>query len=67
MRIDKIRDDLTQLQHLPQGWHDGVIESFMEALRGVWFTGLGMAIIGLICISLMKQHKLHSNLARVED
>lgn len=65
--IKRIRDDLGELRHLPEGWKDGVIASFMEAFRGVWLTGLGLALLGLICISLMRQHTLHSNLARRED
>lgn len=65
--IRRIRDDLDELKHLPDGWKDGVIASFMEAFRGVWLTVLGLAIVGLICVSLMKQHKLHSTLARRED
>ncbi|KAM5342349.1 hypothetical protein ACJ41O_013315 [Fusarium nematophilum] len=62
--IRRIRDDLDELRHLPEGWHDGVISSFMEAFRGVWLTLLGLSIIGLICISLMKQHTLHSTIER---
>ncbi|PSR78439.1 major facilitator superfamily domain-containing protein [Coniella lustricola] len=65
--IKLIRDDLSELKHLPEGWREGVIASFMEAFRGVWLTTLGLAIVGLLCVSLMKQHKLHSNLARSED
>lgn len=65
--IKRIRDDLDELKHLPDGWKDGVISSFMEAFRGVWLTTLGLALVGLVCVSLMKQHKLHSNLARRED
>lgn len=65
--IKLIRDDLKELQHLPEGWRDGVIASFMEAFRGVWLTTLGLAVVGLVCVSLMKQHKLHSSLARNED
>lgn len=65
--IKRIRDDLGELQHLPQGWQAGVLASFMEAFKGVWLTVLGLAIVGLASISLMKQHKLHSNLARSED
>ncbi|KAI1462277.1 MFS general substrate transporter [Annulohypoxylon moriforme] len=64
--IRKIRDDLDELNHLPEGWYDGVIASFMEAFRNVWFTMLGLTILGLISISLMKQHKLHSTLSRNE-
>ncbi|KAF3770821.1 MFS general substrate transporter [Cryphonectria parasitica EP155] len=65
--IKRIRDDLDELRRLPAGWGEGVIASFMEAFRGVWLTTLGLGIAGLICVSLMKQHKLHSNLARSED
>lgn len=62
--IKRIRDDLNELKHLPEGWHDGVISSFMEAFRGVWLTLLGISILALICVSLMRQHTLHSTLER---
>lgn len=65
--IKRIRDDLDELKHLPAGWREGVIASFMEAFRGVWLTTLGLAVVGLICVSVMKQHKLHSNLARRDE
>ncbi|KAK3326559.1 major facilitator superfamily domain-containing protein [Apodospora peruviana] len=65
--IARIRDDLGELRRLPEGWHDGVIASFMEAFRGVWLTALGMVLVALVSISLMRQHKLHSNLAREEE
>ncbi|KAI1654062.1 MFS general substrate transporter [Daldinia decipiens] len=64
--IHRIRDDLDELKHLPDGWYDGVIASFMEAFRSVWVTMLGLVILELVCISLMKQHKLHSTLSRSE-
>ncbi|KND93566.1 Multidrug resistance protein fnx1 [Tolypocladium ophioglossoides CBS 100239] len=62
--IQRIRDDLNELKHLPEGWHDGVIDSFMEAFRGVWLTMLAIAIGALICITMMRQHTLHSTLER---
>ncbi|KAH0533080.1 hypothetical protein TsFJ059_001693 [Trichoderma semiorbis] len=62
--IQKIRDDLNFLKHLPSGWHDGVLKSFMEAFRGVWLTMLTLAIGALICVSLMRQHTLHETLSR---
>ncbi|KAB5575515.1 major facilitator superfamily domain-containing protein [Coniochaeta sp. 2T2.1] len=65
--IARIRDDLDELKHLPEGWHDGVLASFMEAFRGVWLTALGLMVLGLVFTSLMKQHKLHSNLERQDD
>jgi hypothetical protein len=36
----------------------------VEAFRGVWLTLLAFAILALICISLMKQHTLHSTIER---
>jgi MFS family permease len=65
--IERIRDDLAELGRLPEGWYEGVIEAFMEAFRGVWLVGLALTVVALISVSLMKQHKLHSNLAREED
>ncbi|KAI2641744.1 hypothetical protein GGS26DRAFT_16167 [Hypomontagnella submonticulosa] len=64
--IRRIRNDLDELKHLPDGWYDGVIASFMEAFRSVWFTMLGLALLALLSVSLMKQHKLHSTLSRNE-
>ncbi|AEO62765.1 uncharacterized protein THITE_2107320 [Thermothielavioides terrestris NRRL 8126] len=65
--IERIRDDLGEIARLPQGWRDGVIASFMEAFRGVWIMALGLIVAGLVSVSLMRQHKLHSNLARQEE
>ncbi len=65
--ISRIRNDLSELKRLPPGWYDGVIQSFMESFGGVWWTALVLAIGALISVSLMKQHKLHSNLAREEE
>ncbi|KAI1131919.1 major facilitator superfamily transporter [Nemania abortiva] len=64
--IKRIRDDIDELNHLPDGWFDGVADSFQEAFRSVWFTLLGLATLAIIAVSLMKQHKLHSTLARNE-
>lgn len=62
--IQHIRDDLNFLKHLPEGWQDGVINSFMEAFSGVWLTMLGLAIGAFICVSLMRQHVLHETISR---
>lgn len=62
--IGRIRDDLDELKHLPDGWYDGVILSFMAAFRGVWVTLLCISVAALICVSFMRQHTLHSTLER---
>ncbi|KAK7424562.1 hypothetical protein QQZ08_008572 [Neonectria magnoliae] len=63
-QIRRILDDLSELTSLPEGWYDGVIKSFMEAFRGVWLLMLCWAVLALICISPIKQHKLYSTLDR---
>lgn len=65
--IKRIRDDINELNHLPEGWYDGVAASFQEAFQSVWFTVLGLATLAVISVSFMKQHKLHSTLARTEE
>lgn len=65
--IRRIRDSLDELNHLPEGWFDGVIQSYIEAFRGVWVTMLALAVGALMCISLMREHKLHSTLSRSEE
>lgn len=62
--ISRIRDSIDQINHLPPGWKDGVLESYMNALRGVWLVALGIAILGLLVSLGMKEHVLHRNLAR---
>lgn len=62
--IRKIRDSTDELLHLPPGWHDGVIEAYIGALRGVWVVVLGFAILAAIASVFIKQHKLYSNLQR---
>lgn len=62
--INRIRDDLDALKHLPTGWYDGVMDSFMAAFSTVWVTLLVMSVLGLICIACLKQHVLHSTLER---
>lgn len=62
--IGRIRDDLGELKRLPDGWKDGVIDSFMEGFSGVWYMALSLGLLALVCISLMRQHTLHDTLAR---
>lgn len=62
--IRRVRNDLGALKHLPEGWYEGVIESFMEAFRGVWLTLLGLAFVALGCVALIRQHTLHATLER---
>jgi MFS family permease len=62
--IRKIRNNFDELKHLPDGWQEGVLDSFALALRGVFLTGFSIAVLSWICGAFMKQHTLHKNLAR---
>jgi MFS family permease len=62
--IRRIRDSLDELKNLPAGWEQGVFESYEIALRGVFLTGLGIAVLGLVAASFMREHKLHSTISR---
>ncbi|KAF7955072.1 uncharacterized protein EAE97_000331 [Botrytis byssoidea] len=62
--IGRIRDSFDELNKLPEGWKEGVTESFMDAFRGVFLTALGFAILMAGVGSLMKQNVLHERLDR---
>ena len=62
--IPKIRDSLDEIQNLPPSWKEGVKLVYMDALQGVFLTMLGIAILGAAVSMLMREHKLHSTLAR---
>ncbi|PGH14328.1 hypothetical protein AJ79_03150 [Helicocarpus griseus UAMH5409] len=62
--IRKIRDSLDAINKVPADWRPGVMDAYMDALRGVFVSMLGLAVLGLLASLFMKEHKLHTNLAR---
>lgn len=62
--IKRIRDDIGDISHLPTGWEQGVRETYVEALRGVWGLIVGLAVVGALVSLGMRQHVLHSKLDR---
>lgn len=62
--IGKVRNSLDEIQNLPPSWKAGVKDVYMDALRGVFLTTLGLAVLGLLVSLAMREHKLHTNLAR---
>lgn len=62
--IGKLRDNLDVIKSLPPEWKAGVMEVYMDALRGVFVTTLGIAILGFLVSLAMKEHTLHNNMAR---
>jgi EmrB/QacA subfamily drug resistance transporter len=62
--IPKIRDSLDEIRKLPADWRQGVLDVYMESLRAVFITLLGLTVLsGLVSVA-MRQHRLYSNLAR---
>ena len=62
--IPRVRDSLDEIKNLPESWKTGVMEVYMDALRGVFVTLLGIGIIGGMASLFMREHRLHSTLAR---
>lgn len=65
--IPRIRDSLDELRTLPPDWKPGVLATYMESLRAVFLTLLGLSILGALVSLAMREHKLHTNLARAES
>lgn len=63
--IRRIRDSLDGIKHLPDGWDRAVVlDTYMDALRGAFIAGLGLAVLAALAGLGMKEHVLHKNLAR---
>ena len=62
--IPRVRDSLEEIKKLPLEWRLAVTDAYMDALRAVFVTCLGLGVVGFICSLWMKEHKLHSNLQR---
>lgn len=65
--IRRIRDNLDELKHLPEGWTEGVMLCYGEALSGVFYSALVLGVVSLVCNAFMRQNVLHSNLARTSQ
>lgn len=62
--ISRIRDRVSELQHLPPALRQHALDSYSVALRAVFIVSLAMTVFGAACSLLIRQHKLHSNLSR---
>lgn len=62
--IAKLRDNVDYINSLPPGWYDGVMDSYMNAFRGVWVLNLGLAVLGVLISLGMREHILHKTLER---
>ena len=62
--IGKLRGSIDEIPNVPASWKDGVIDAYMNALRGVWFLILGVGVLGAISCIFVKEHILHNSLDR---
>jgi MFS family permease len=62
--IGRLRDSIEEIRRLPPQYYDGAMESYMFALKGVWYTALGLGAMGVIVSFGMREHTLYTNLAR---
>ncbi|EEP76271.1 conserved hypothetical protein [Uncinocarpus reesii 1704] len=46
--IPKLRNSLDEIRHLPKEMVPGVLAAYMDALKGVFVTTLGLAVLGAI-------------------
>lgn len=62
--VKRLRDNIDVLKELARPDKIKALASYIDALRGVWGTMLGLAVIGALSSLLIREHKLHSNLSR---
>ncbi|KKK22920.1 hypothetical protein P175DRAFT_0469585 [Aspergillus ochraceoroseus IBT 24754] len=65
--ISRIRDSLGEIRQVPADWIPGVLDAYMDALRSVFITLLGFAVLAALVSLGMREHKLHNNLARRDE
>jgi MFS family permease len=62
--IARIRGNVEEVKLLPDDWRGPILESYMTALRSVFFFCLGLSMLGFAIGLVMREHKLHGNLSR---
>ncbi len=62
--VGRLRDSFDEIGKLPRDLRVEVRGAYMDALRGVFLTTLGLSVMGALVSLAMREHKLHSNLER---
>ena len=66
--IKHIRDSLKYIDRLPVGWdREVVLDVYMDALRGAFIAGLGLAVLAGGMGLGMREHVLHGKLSRKDS
>ncbi|KAL8874390.1 MAG: hypothetical protein Q9174_000289 [Haloplaca sp. 1 TL-2023] len=62
--IDRLRESLEEIQQLDPVLKSRATACYMDALRGVFLTTLGIGVLGAVVSLFMREHTLHANLSR---
>lgn len=62
-----MRDNLNAIRDLPPEWKADVIQSYIEALKGVLLVLLAVAAVGASMLLFMKEHVIHRTLKRSDS
>ncbi|KAL8715818.1 MAG: hypothetical protein Q9220_000485 [cf. Caloplaca sp. 1 TL-2023] len=62
--VGRLRDSLDEIQRLPEGLRGEVRGVYVEALKGVFLTSLGIGVMGAVVGLAMREHVLYRTLAR---
>jgi hypothetical protein len=63
-KIKKVRDSIDEIKTLPESWKQGVLDAYMDALGGVFWTVVGLTALGVVISLFMRENVLHKTLAR---
>lgn len=62
--ISRIRDSLGEISKLPADWQTSALAGYMDSLRAVFLTLLGISTLGALASLAIREHKLHNSLSR---
>lgn len=62
--IDRLRDSLDEIGRLPVELREVVRGVYMDALRAVFVTTMGISVLGALVSLAMREHKLYNTLER---
>ncbi|KAL5000127.1 major facilitator superfamily domain-containing protein [Aspergillus recurvatus] len=65
--ISRLLDSLQEIRKVPTDWIPGVLDAYMASLRATFITLLGLAVLGALVSLGMREHILHSNMARRDE
>ena len=62
--IGRLRNSLEVIKQLPESWRYDVRQAYMESLRGVFLTALGLSVLAGAVSLAMREHTLYTSLSR---